>query len=34
IPATADPDHLADNLRAGEGRLLDAGERRKLRQLV
>jgi diketogulonate reductase-like aldo/keto reductase len=34
IPATADPAHLADNLRAGEGRLLDTSERRKLRQLV
>jgi len=34
IPATANPAHLAENLRAGEGPLLDAAQRRQLRQLV
>ena len=30
IPATADPRHMADNLQAGIGRLLDASQRRDL----
>jgi len=30
IPATADPSHMADNLGAGFGRLLDAPQRREL----
>jgi diketogulonate reductase-like aldo/keto reductase len=34
IPATANVDHLRENMRAGNGRLLDAGERTKLRELV
>lgn len=33
IPATADPAHLEDNLRAGMGRLPDAAERRRIREL-
>lgn len=31
IPATSNPEHLAQNLRAGEGRMLSGGERAKLR---
>jgi len=31
IPATGNPDHLAENMRAGEGRRLTGGERAKLR---
>jgi diketogulonate reductase-like aldo/keto reductase len=31
IPATANPDHLTENVRVGEGRMLTAGERAKLR---
>jgi diketogulonate reductase-like aldo/keto reductase len=31
IPATRNPDHLADNLAAATGRLPDAGQRRRLR---
>jgi len=31
IPATGNPDHAAQNLRAGEGRMLTGGERAKLR---
>jgi diketogulonate reductase-like aldo/keto reductase len=34
IPATANIDHLRENMRAGNGRLLDAGERTRLRELV
>ncbi len=30
IPATADPAHLADNIKAGQGRLPDAAERRAM----
>ena len=30
IPATADPAHLADNIKAGEGRLPDAAQRRAI----
>jgi diketogulonate reductase-like aldo/keto reductase len=30
IPATSNPDHMADNLIAGEGRLPDAGELKKM----
>jgi len=31
IPATSNPDHISENLRAGEGRILSGGERAKLR---
>jgi diketogulonate reductase-like aldo/keto reductase len=31
IPATSNPDHMNENLRAGEGRILSGGERAKLR---
>jgi diketogulonate reductase-like aldo/keto reductase len=34
IPATSSLQHMRDNLRAGEGRTLDAEERRRLRELV
>ena len=34
IPATGSVEHLEQNLRAGEGRVLDARERLKLRELV
>jgi diketogulonate reductase-like aldo/keto reductase len=34
IPATGNPDHLSENLRAGEGRMLTMDERAKLRKLV
>ena len=34
IPATANAEHLAENLRAGEGRMLDVRERRRLREFV
>jgi diketogulonate reductase-like aldo/keto reductase len=34
IPATSSVEHLAENLRAGEGRMLDASERRRLRELL
>src|SRR5438477_237198 len=33
IPATADPAHMADDLKAGFGRLPDAQQRQKIRQL-
>ncbi|MGC2521793.1 MAG: aldo/keto reductase, partial [Stellaceae bacterium] len=33
IPATRDPEHMADNLRAGFGRLPDADQRRRIRAL-
>jgi aryl-alcohol dehydrogenase-like predicted oxidoreductase len=33
IPATGNPDHLADNLAAAVGRLPDPGQRRRLRAL-
>lgn len=33
IPATADPEHIADNLRAGLGRLPDQHQRRQIRAL-
>ncbi|HWD59519.1 MAG TPA: aldo/keto reductase, partial [Stellaceae bacterium] len=33
IPATNKPDHLADNLKAGYGRLPDAGQREQIRRL-
>jgi aryl-alcohol dehydrogenase-like predicted oxidoreductase len=33
IPATANPAHMADDLKAGFGRLPDAQERQKIRQL-
>jgi diketogulonate reductase-like aldo/keto reductase len=32
IPATSSAEHLAENVRAGEGRMLDAAERARLRQ--
>ncbi len=34
IPATSNPDHLADNVRAGQGTLPDAAQRRKIIALV
>ena len=34
IPATGNPDHLSENLRAGEGRMLSMHERARLRALV
>lgn len=34
IPATGDPRHLADNMGAGQGRLPDAGERRRLAAFI
>jgi aryl-alcohol dehydrogenase-like predicted oxidoreductase len=34
IPATADPDHLEDNMRAGTGRLPDAAQRRRIVEAV
>jgi aryl-alcohol dehydrogenase-like predicted oxidoreductase len=34
IPATSSLQHMRDNLRAGEGRILDAEERRNLRERV
>lgn len=34
IPATARPDHLADNLRAGEGPLPDAAQRHRIAEAV
>lgn len=34
IPATRNAEHMESNLRAGEGRLFDAGERKRLRALV
>ncbi|HET7437776.1 MAG TPA: aldo/keto reductase [Thermoanaerobaculia bacterium] len=34
IPATANPEHLEENMRAGEGRLLDARERNALREKI
>jgi diketogulonate reductase-like aldo/keto reductase len=33
IPATADPAHMADDLKAGFGRLPDAQQRQEIRQL-
>jgi diketogulonate reductase-like aldo/keto reductase len=33
IPATANPAHMADDVKAGLGRLPDAGQRHKIRQL-
>ena len=33
IPATGKPEHMADNLKAGFGRLPDAGQREQIRQL-
>ena len=33
IPATSNPGHLADNLKAGIGRLPDAAQRQRIRQL-
>ncbi|SCX78100.1 aldo/keto reductase [Thiohalorhabdus denitrificans] len=33
IPATSDPEHAADNMRAGMGPLPDAGQRRRMREL-
>ncbi len=32
IPATAKPEHMADNLKAGFGRLPDAAQRQRIRQ--
>ena len=32
IPATAKPEHMADNLKAGFGRLPDAATRDRIRQ--
>jgi diketogulonate reductase-like aldo/keto reductase len=32
IPATNKPDHMADNLKAGYGRLPDEGQRARIRQ--
>jgi diketogulonate reductase-like aldo/keto reductase len=34
IPATSSVEHVTENLRAGEGRVLDERERRRLRELV
>ena len=34
IPATGSAEHVKENLRAGEGRVLDVRERRRLRELV
>jgi len=34
IPATANPDHLRDNMQAGTGRLPDEKTRRRMLQLV
>jgi diketogulonate reductase-like aldo/keto reductase len=34
IPATSDPDQMAENLRAGEGRMLSMRERARLRERV
>lgn len=34
LPATADPKHMADNLRAGFGRLPDDAERRTIAALL
>ena len=34
IPATSNPQHLAENMRAGEGRILSMQERSRLRTLV
>ncbi|WP_434422878.1 aldo/keto reductase [Nannocystis pusilla] len=34
LPATSSPKHMADNVRAGFGRLPDAGEREKIAALV
>jgi aryl-alcohol dehydrogenase-like predicted oxidoreductase len=34
IPATSSVEHLEENLRAGEGRVLDARERARLRELI
>jgi diketogulonate reductase-like aldo/keto reductase len=34
IPATGNPDHLSENLRAGDGRMLTMEERVRLRKLV
>jgi diketogulonate reductase-like aldo/keto reductase len=34
IPATGDPEHVVQNLRAGDGRTLTTGERARLRELV
>ena len=34
IPATGNPDHMSENLRAGEGRMLTMDERVRLRKLV
>jgi diketogulonate reductase-like aldo/keto reductase len=34
IPSTANPDHVSENLRAGEGRILTMEERARLRKLV
>lgn len=33
IPATNKPDHMADNLKAGRGRLPDAGQRERIRRM-
>jgi diketogulonate reductase-like aldo/keto reductase len=34
IPATSNPDHLSDNMRAGEGRMLTMQERTRLRSML
>lgn len=34
IPATSNPEHLSENMRAGEGRMLTMNERARLRNLV
>ena len=34
IPGTSDPEHLADNMGAGVGRLPDEGERRRMVEVV
>ncbi len=34
IPATGDPDHLRENMRAGEGTILPEKERARLRELL
>ena len=33
IPATGNPDHMQDDLKAGYGRLPDDGQRRRIREL-